>query len=55
MNNDLLEQVLKRVADLERKLERYYYLLHIENELDFILNGTYLSSEDIDNVLTGNY
>ena len=53
--NELLENAIKEIAELKRKIEKYYHLLKIENELDFILNGTYLFDEDIKNVLEGNY
>ena len=55
MNEDLLMQALKKIDDLSKKLEKYYDLLHIENELDFILNGTYIVESDIDNIVSGNY
>ena len=52
---ELLEMALKRIDNLEKKLEKYYKLLKIENELDFILHGTYLLSEDYENILEGNW
>ena len=55
MNTEALELALKRIADLERKIEKYYQLLKTENELDFILKGTYVLQGDIDNIITGNY
>lgn len=55
MNTELIENALKRIANLERKLEKYYELLKIENELDFILNGTYVFENEITNVINGNY
>ena len=55
MNLELLENALKRISNIERKIEKYYEMLKIENELDFILNGTYVFSEEIENVLNGNY
>ena len=53
--NELLESAMKEIAELKRKIEKYYHLLKIENELDFILNGTYIFEEDIQKVLSGNY
>ena len=51
----MLEQAIKRIEILEKKLERYYMMLKIENELDFILNGSYLLTEDVDKIVEGNY
>lgn len=50
-----LELVLNRISDLERKLERYYYILKVENELDFILKGTYCFESEIENIINGTY
>ena len=55
MNTETLENALKRISDLERKIEKYYQLLKTENELDFILKGTYVLASDIDNLISGNY
>lgn len=52
---ELLEFALKRIDVLEKKLERYYSLLKIDNELDFVLNGTYILQDDFDEVLAGQY
>ena len=52
---ELLELALKRISDLEKKLEKYYHLLKVQNELDFILKGTYVLNTDIEEVLSGNY
>ena len=48
--NEELEDVLRRLSELERKLEKYYELLVRQNELDFILNGTYILDQDIDDI-----
>ena len=50
-----LEIILKRIQELEKRLERYYEILEITNELDFILNGTYVVDEEIGKILEGNY
>lgn len=55
MNEELLLQTVKKVAELEKKLDTYYSLLKIQNELDFIMKGTYILQSEIDNVLIGNY
>ena len=52
---ELLELAFKKIDVLEKKLERYYSLLKIDNELDFILKGTYIMQEDFENVLAGQY
>lgn len=52
---EMLELALKRIEVLEKKLEKYYSLLKINNELDYILNGTYLMAEDLQKVIEGNY
>lgn len=52
---ELLELALKKIDVLEKKLERYYSLLKIDNELDFILNGSYILQTDFDNVMSGTY
>lgn len=55
MDNNLLEILLKKVNELEKKLELYYELLKIENEISFILNGTYCFESEIDAVVNGTY
>lgn len=45
----------KKVFGVEKRLENYYQLLFIENELDFILKGCYFLQSDLDNVLEGIY
>ena len=52
---EMLELALKRISNLEKKLELYYNMLKIENELSFILNGTYLMQEEIDKIMNGSY
>ena len=52
---ELLDLALKKIDVLEKKLERYYSLLKIDNELDFILNGTYIMQNDLEEVMMGNY
>ncbi len=54
MQNDI-EMLLKRINNLEKRLEKYYKILLTENELDFILNGTYVLEKDIENILLGKY
>ena len=52
---DIVELLLKKLTQLEKKVEMYYQMLKISNELDFIINGTYLVEEDVNNILIGNY
>lgn len=52
---EMLMLALKRIDELEKKLERYYNLLRVENEIDFILKGTYLLDSDMQNIMSGNY
>ena len=53
--NELLELALKKIDILEKRLEKYYSLLKIDNELDFILNGTNILQSDFDEVMAGQY
>ncbi len=50
-----LDLALKRISELERRLEKYYQLLHIDNELDFVLNGTYIAPVEIEKIVDGAY
>lgn len=52
---ELLELALKRIEILEKKVEKYYQMLKVDNELDFIIRGTYVTEENMDNFLAGNY
>ena len=52
---ELLELALKRIDNLEKLVEKYFHILKVDNELDFILRGTYLTEEDVNNIITGNY
>ena len=50
---ELLELALKRINALEKRLEKYYSLLKVENELDFIFKGTYVTEDDVQKILEG--
>ena len=52
---ETLELAMKKISELERKLENYYQLLFIENELDFILRGSYIVEDELSKVISGNY
>lgn len=53
MNEEMLELALSRIATLEQKLEKYFQLLNVENELGFILKGTYILESDVEKILNG--
>lgn len=55
MNEQLLELALKKISLLEKKIEKYYSILKINNELDFIINGGYLIDSELENVINGDY
>ena len=50
-----IEVLYKKFEELTKRLEIYYNMLFIENELSFILNGKYVSDEDLSLILEGNY
>lgn len=50
---ELIELALKRIEALEKKLEKYFSILNVGNEMDFILKGTYVLQSDIENVMAG--
>lgn len=52
---ELLELAFKKISDLEKKLEKYYSMLKVENELDFILKGGYFDYSELENVINGTY
>ena len=52
---ELIDLALKRIDVLERKVEMYYKLLKVDNELDFIIKGTYVLQEDYDKIMAGDY
>ena len=52
---EMLELALKKIAMLEKKLERYYQILKVENEIDFILKGTYVTEEEANKIILGEY
>lgn len=52
---ELLELALKKIENLEKRVEKYYQMLKVDNYLDFIMRGTYLTDEDMEKITTGNY
>lgn len=55
MDKELLERALKKLDKLEKKLEKYFAILQVGNELDFILKGSYIFKEDLENIINGIY
>lgn len=55
MENLSLEYLLKRIKELEKQIEKYFNFLKVDNDLDFILKGSYILKEDLSNILSGNY
>lgn len=55
MDMELLELTYKKVTELEKKLELYYELLKVENELEFLLKGSYFLEEELEAILNGSY
>lgn len=53
MEKQMIDFLLKKIDELEKKVERYYSYLKVHNELDFILNGTYFLNTDVENLLLG--
>lgn len=53
--DEMLELALKRLDELEKKVERYYKLLEVNNEIDFILKGGYVFKEDVEAIVAGTY
>ena len=49
------DTLFKRLSNLEKRLEKYYKKLYLENELDFIMNGTYVLKDELDKILDGSY
>ncbi len=54
MNNDI-EMAIKRIESLEKRMELYFELLDLKDELEFIMKGIYVTEDDIEDVLLGNY
>lgn len=50
---ELIELALKRIDALEKKIEQYFSILKVGNEIDFILKGTYVFKSEIENLLNG--
>ena len=55
MDNELLEKAYAKIFELEKRIEFYYSMLKVENELSFVLNGTYIFDSDLLEVVNGTY
>lgn len=55
MKENEIEIIQVRLARLEKRLEMYYQLLYMQNELDFVLKGGYIMEADLQKILDGNY
>ena len=55
MENITIEYLLKRINEIEKKLESYFNHLKVDNELDFVLKGTYSLKGEILNIINGEY
>lgn len=50
-----IENLHKKIEELEKKVDLFYQLLLVKNELDFVLKGYYVLDEEIEDVLNGDY
>ncbi len=53
--DEMLELALSKIDNLEHMLEKYFQILKVDNELDFVLKGGYVTESEIDDVLDGTY
>ena len=52
---ELLNLQIKKLNEMEKRLEFYFKRLKFENEISSILNGTYVLESEIQAVLNGIY
>ena len=45
---EMIELALNKIGELEKKVEKYFEILEVKNELDFILKGSYVLKEELD-------
>ena len=55
MGNITIEDLLKRIIELEKRVEKYFNYLKVDNELDFVLKGTYVLKDDLLRIISGLY
>lgn len=51
----MIDYALKKIDELEKKVEKYYQLLLINDELDLILKGCYILEDELAEILNGTY
>ena len=47
MDNEEIERAIQKIYQIEKKMEKYYEMLKLENELDFILKGGYVLKDEL--------
>lgn len=52
---ELLDLAINKIANIERKIEKYFQILKVENELDFVLNGSYILNDALGEIISGQY
>ena len=52
---ELIELALKKIENLEKLIEKHYQMLNVDNELDFIVKGTYVTEEEVNKIVNGEY
>lgn len=55
MDNEEIERAIQKIYQIEKKMEKYYEMLKLENELDFILKGGYVLKDELQKILDGEY
>ena len=55
MDNEEIERAIQKIYQIEKKMEKYYEMLKLENELDFILKGGYVLKDELQEILDGEY
>ena len=50
-----IDLIMKKINNLEKRIEQYFNYLRVQNELDFILNGSYIFEYDITKITEGTY
>ncbi|MCQ2565013.1 MAG: hypothetical protein MJ152_04075 [Clostridia bacterium] len=53
--DEMLELALSKIDNLEHLIEKYFQILKVDNELDFVIKGGYVTESEIDNVINGTY
>ena len=53
--DELILKIMKKNEELSNKLERYYQFLKVDNELDAVVKGLYVTNVEIEDILKGIY